>query len=78
MGPAKASELILFNKKISAAEAKDAGLISEVFPNHEFQHRAWARIEKYAALPPKSLKYSKGNYSNKNRIKGLASNLTKF
>ncbi|XP_013791191.1 enoyl-CoA delta isomerase 2, mitochondrial-like [Limulus polyphemus] len=37
MGPSKASEMLLFNRKITAAEAKSCGLVSEVFPDTTFE-----------------------------------------
>ena len=43
MGPSKAAEMILFNKKITAVEAKQNGLVAEVFPTHEFASRALER-----------------------------------
>lgn len=68
MGPAKANEMILFNKKISASEAQAAGLVAEVFPAHEFEKRALARVEEYSKLPKLSLKYSKALVRNQAEI----------
>ncbi|XP_050732669.1 enoyl-CoA delta isomerase 2-like isoform X2 [Eriocheir sinensis] len=59
MGPTRASELLLFNKKITAHEAKDLGLVTEVFPDGSFQQEVWPKIQSYAKLPLKSLVYSK-------------------
>lgn len=59
MGPSKAAEMILFNKKINSAEAQSAGLVAQVFPSHEFASRAEKRALEYASNPPKSLAYSK-------------------
>ena len=71
MGPAKANEMILFNKKISAAEAKSAGLVAEVFPAHEFEQRAMDRVIQYSKLPKLSLKYSKNLVRNNEEIEKL-------
>ncbi|NWX15248.1 ECI2 isomerase, partial [Aegotheles bennettii] len=59
MGFAKASEMLLFNKKLTAAEACAQGLVAEVFPDRNFQKEVWARLEAYASLPKNSLALSK-------------------
>ncbi|KAK9527377.1 hypothetical protein VZT92_013946 [Zoarces viviparus] len=59
MGPAKASEMLLFNKKLSAVQACELGLVTEVFPDSSFQSEVWTRLKVYAKLPPKSLSLSK-------------------
>ncbi|NXI46270.1 ECI2 isomerase, partial [Galbula dea] len=59
MGSAKATEMLLFNRKLSAAEACAQGLVTEVFPDWTFQKEVWARIEAYANLPKNSLAVSK-------------------
>lgn len=43
--------MLLFNKKVSAEEACQLGLVTEVFPDHCFESEAWKRIEGYAKLP---------------------------
>uniref|UniRef100_A0A3Q3N0X1 Enoyl-CoA delta isomerase 2 n=1 Tax=Labrus bergylta TaxID=56723 RepID=A0A3Q3N0X1_9LABR len=59
MGHAKATEMLLFNKKLTAAQASELGLVTEVFPESSFQSEVWTRLKSYAKLPPKSLAYSK-------------------
>lgn len=59
MGPAKANELLLFNKKITAAEAYKLGLVTEVFQDANFQAEVWPRLKEWSELPVKSLVYSK-------------------
>ncbi|XP_015710038.1 enoyl-CoA delta isomerase 2, mitochondrial isoform X2 [Coturnix japonica] len=59
MGAAKASEMLLFNKKLTAAEACALGLVNEVFPDSTFQKEVWARLKAYASLPKNSLALSK-------------------
>ncbi|NXJ75028.1 ECI2 isomerase, partial [Trogon melanurus] len=59
MGVAKANEMLLFNKKLTAAEACAQGLVTEVFPDRSFQKEVWARLEAYASLPKNSLAVSK-------------------
>ncbi|XP_039646737.1 enoyl-CoA delta isomerase 2, mitochondrial isoform X1 [Perca fluviatilis] len=59
MGNAKASEMLLFNKKLTAAQACELGLVTEVFPDSSFQSEVWSRLKAYAKLPPNSLALSK-------------------
>ncbi|KAF1476022.1 Enoyl-CoA delta isomerase 2, mitochondrial, partial [Megadyptes antipodes antipodes] len=59
MGLPKANEILLFNKKLTAAEACAQGLVTEVFPDRTFQKEVWARLEAYASLPKNSLAVSK-------------------
>eukprot|EP00076_Gallus_gallus_P037898 XP_025003436.1 enoyl-CoA delta isomerase 2, mitochondrial isoform X2 [Gallus gallus] len=59
MGSAKANEILLFNKKLTAAEACALGLVNEVFPDSTFQKEVWARLKAYASLPKNSLAVSK-------------------
>lgn len=47
----QANEMLLFNKKLTAAEACAQGLVTEVFPDRTFQKEVWARLEAYASLP---------------------------
>jgi len=58
MGPAAASEMILFNERISAATAKDAGLVGQTYAKSDEQ-KVWDKIETYSQNPAKSLLYSK-------------------
>ncbi|CAI5780054.1 enoyl-CoA delta isomerase 2, mitochondrial-like isoform X3 [Podarcis lilfordi] len=59
MGASKATEMLLFNKKLTAAEACSQGLVTEVFPDQVFQKEVWARLKAYASLPKNSLAVSK-------------------
>ncbi|XP_043195204.1 enoyl-CoA delta isomerase 2-like isoform X1 [Amphibalanus amphitrite] len=59
MGPGKAAEMLLFNKKLTAQEAERVGLVTEVLPADTFQQEVMARLQKHAQLPVKSLVYSK-------------------
>lgn len=49
----QASEVLLFNKKLTAVEASDLGLVTEVFPDSSFQAEVWSRLKNYGKLPPK-------------------------
>jgi len=59
MGTAKASEMLLFNKKLTAVQACEQGLVTEVFPESSFQTEVWTRLKAYAKLPRNSLALSK-------------------
>ncbi|XP_004628443.1 enoyl-CoA delta isomerase 2, mitochondrial isoform X2 [Octodon degus] len=59
MGPAKAAEMLIFGKKITAREACAQGLVTEVFPHNTFQKEAWARLTAYAKNPPKAMRIGK-------------------
>ena len=56
---ARAGEMLMFNKKISAGEALERNLVTAVLPAHSFQREAWALVEGYAKLPPQSLRFIK-------------------
>ena len=51
MGAANASELLLFNKKISAAEAFNRNLVTEVIPDGTFAKETQTKVESFAKLP---------------------------
>ncbi|CAH6802686.1 enoyl-CoA delta isomerase 2 isoform X1 [Phodopus roborovskii] len=59
MGSAKAAEVLLFGKKLTAREACAHGLVSEVFPESTFEKEVWTRLRAYAKLPPNSMRISK-------------------
>ncbi|KAK8374886.1 hypothetical protein O3P69_009725 [Scylla paramamosain] len=54
MGMGKAAEVLLFGKKLTAKEASDRGLVTEVLP-HASLHQVWPRIREYAKFPLKTL-----------------------
>ncbi|XP_077480545.1 enoyl-CoA delta isomerase 2 isoform X2 [Stigmatopora argus] len=59
MGYGKANEMLLFNKKLTAAQACELGLVTRVFPDRSFHSEARSLLESYAKLPPDSLALSK-------------------
>ncbi|XP_005355094.1 enoyl-CoA delta isomerase 2, mitochondrial isoform X1 [Microtus ochrogaster] len=59
MGSAKATEMLLFGKKLTAREACAQGLVTEVFPDSTFKKEIWTRLKAYAKLPPNSMRISK-------------------
>ncbi|XP_066975855.1 enoyl-CoA delta isomerase 2-like [Macrobrachium rosenbergii] len=63
MGPGKAAEMLLFNKKITAADAYECGFVTEVYP-HKSLHKVWPKIHEWAKLPPNSLHSAKALISS--------------
>ncbi|XP_004694900.2 PREDICTED: enoyl-CoA delta isomerase 2, mitochondrial isoform X1 [Condylura cristata] len=59
MGSAKAAEMLIFGKKITAGEACAQGLVTQVFPDSTFQKEVWTRLKAFSKLPPNALKISK-------------------
>ncbi|XP_041488891.1 enoyl-CoA delta isomerase 2 isoform X1 [Microtus oregoni] len=59
MGSAKATEMLLFGKKLTAREACAQGLVNDVFPDSTFKKEIWTRLKAYAKLPPNSMRISK-------------------
>ncbi|XP_073487086.1 enoyl-CoA delta isomerase 2-like isoform X1 [Aquarana catesbeiana] len=59
MGLSKAIEVLLFNKTLTAREACNLGLVTEVFPDSTFQQEVWARLKSYATFPKNCLALSK-------------------
>ena len=55
MGSAKANEILLFNKKITATEACNLGLVTEVFQDANLQSEIWPRLKAWSELPVKVL-----------------------
>ncbi|XP_022689644.1 enoyl-CoA delta isomerase 2, mitochondrial-like [Varroa jacobsoni] len=59
LGGPLAAEVLLMNRILSAAEAKAAGFVTDVFPAAIFEAECAKRIEYLRKQPPKSLMYSK-------------------
>lgn len=60
MGFAKANELLLAGKKITADEAKSSyGLVNEVFEDGEFKAKLREKAKELASLPPQALQMGK-------------------
>lgn len=59
MGPSKANELLLINKKITAQEAKERNLVSEIIPHNKFEEEIAKKVKYMVSLPVKSLIYAK-------------------
>ncbi|KAL8571758.1 hypothetical protein ACOMHN_051125 [Nucella lapillus] len=54
MGTAKATEILLFNRKITAQEAYDRNLVTRVFPDADFRKETEAVLSYIVSLPPQS------------------------
>lgn len=59
MGNLKASEFLLFNRKLTAQEAFERNLVTQVIPDGNFQEEAWKQIEVISKLPKESLRESR-------------------
>ena len=59
IGAAKAKELIFSGKMVSAAEAKEIGLVNAVFPPEELMTGAVAMAQSFAVNAPIAVKYAK-------------------
>jgi len=70
VGFAKATEIILTGKHLSAEEAYNIGLITQYYPERRFQEKSMEFIEKIAKMPTKCLGFNKAmlNYSLRNDL----------
>lgn len=59
MGVTKAAEMLIFDKKVSALEALERNLVTQVIPHGQFHKEAEERIVKLSQLPPESLRLNK-------------------
>jgi len=59
MGLAKAVEMLIFGKKLTAGEAYAQGLVTEVFPDSTFEKEVWTRLKAYSKLPRNAMRISK-------------------
>ncbi|KAL3087252.1 hypothetical protein niasHT_020515 [Heterodera trifolii] len=74
MGTSKASELLLFDKKMSAEEALERNLVSRVIPNNSFGTETERMVNSLASLPPESLRLNKSLLRDVHRDALLAVN----
>lgn len=51
MGIRKATDILVFNKQLTAQEAFDRGIVSEIIPSQDFNTNVWSKIEEFSKLP---------------------------
>jgi len=59
VGPARALEILLDDPNMSAPEALEQGIVSQVVPHDELMEKARAKAEQWAALAPHYVKTAK-------------------
>jgi len=76
MGSSKASEVLLFNKKLTAHEALERNLFARVVPSADFRSETERYVNSLADLPPESLRLNKKLLRDINRQALLNTNIT--
>jgi 2-(1,2-epoxy-1,2-dihydrophenyl)acetyl-CoA isomerase len=61
VGPGRARELMLFPRKLSAAEALAIGLVEVVFPSVSFRADVAERVDRLRAAAPRAVRTMKEN-----------------
>jgi Delta3-Delta2-enoyl-CoA isomerase len=56
MGQAKATEILIFDRKITSREAYDWGLVSRLLSQQNFNKETWTLVENYSKLPKETCK----------------------
>lgn len=59
MGLGRATEVLLFNKKMTAEEAYRLGLVTQVFPASTFVQETTKKVTEFSMLPPESVLLSR-------------------
>lgn len=59
MGATKACEMLLFDKKLTAAEAYERNLVTRIIPHNSFYEETERLVSRLSELPPESLKVNK-------------------
>jgi len=59
MGSSKASAMLYFGHQMGAHDAKECGLVSQVFPHSTFEQEVWHKLEQFAQMPKQSMMHSK-------------------
>nr|CAD2124120.1 unnamed protein product [Meloidogyne enterolobii] len=59
MGATKACEMLLFDKKLTAAEAYERNLVTSIIPHNSFYEETERLVSRLSELPPESLKVNK-------------------
>ena len=64
MGYARANEMLLAGREITAREAFDRGLVTDIFPSSDFKVRVAEKIKILASMPQQSLLFGKALTKN--------------
>ena len=59
MGKLKATEILLFNKKLTASEAYNCGLVNEIIESNQFEAKTLQKLEKFSKIAQEVLNLSK-------------------
>ena len=59
MGAPRANQMLMFNKKVTAMQAAELGLVTAVIPDDRFQTEVWPMVRAMAQLPLQSLVHTK-------------------
>ncbi|MDO6656672.1 enoyl-CoA hydratase/isomerase family protein [Anaerobacillus sp. 1_MG-2023] len=62
LGHAKALELAMLGEKVSAADAKELGLVTDMFSNEYWEQGINQFANRLASLPPKAVEHIKQNF----------------
>jgi 1,4-dihydroxy-2-naphthoyl-CoA synthase len=49
--PLQASAMLYFGQQMGAHDAKECGLVSQVFPHSTFEQEVWHKLEQFAQMP---------------------------
>jgi peroxisomal 3,2-trans-enoyl-CoA isomerase len=47
----QASEMLYFGHQMGPHEAKECGLVSQVFPHASFEQEVWPKLEQFVQMP---------------------------
>jgi 2-(1,2-epoxy-1,2-dihydrophenyl)acetyl-CoA isomerase len=64
VGPKMAFELTCSNRPLSAQDAKDLHIVSEIYPHSEFHRRAREYVQHLATLPTEAVAHAKQLYQS--------------
>ena len=51
MGIRNATDILVFNRQLTAQEAFDRGIVNQIIPSQDFESTVWKIIESYSKLP---------------------------
>jgi len=68
MGDKSAMDIIAFDGILTAQEAKLRGLLTDVFPDHNFQNEVKRKIERVAKLPVEAMQAARNSVKLQNKV----------